>query len=123
MRRASALRREGEPAPVIHLVEEKLTVLVAPDDDQYTAYCPDLDLAVAADSPEGALDDLLQVMQDYAKDHLDELARFSHSPNRAHHLPYVKAISRSRSAGELRQLVAVRYGTVELSVVPVRSAQ
>lgn len=110
----SAPRPREREFPVIELVEEKLTVLVAPDDDQYTAYCPDLDLAVASDSPEQAVVELLEAMREYAEDYLGDLSTFSRSPNRAHHLPYVKVIAACESEWELRRLVAVRYGQIHV---------
>ena len=39
----------------IHIKEKEINVVVFKDDDQYTAYCADLDLATAQDSPEELL--------------------------------------------------------------------
>jgi hypothetical protein len=51
-----------------------------------------LDLATEADSPERALDDLIGMALDYSEQYMAEFDRFSESPNRAAHAPYIRAL-------------------------------
>ncbi len=101
-------------APQLIVAEPILTVLVAPDGDEFTAYCPELDLATAMPTPEEAVKDLLALMQEYAQDYLADFEAFSKSPNRAHHLPYIRKIVACRNEWELRQLVAIKHGNIHL---------
>ena len=103
-----------KPIPMITVPEKRLTVLIAQDDDQYSAYCPELDLVTEMETPESAQEDMLDAMRDYAEEYLDDLKRYSQSPNRAHHLPYVQFIAACKTEWELRMLVEVRYGVVHV---------
>jgi hypothetical protein len=47
---------------------------------------------------EEALEDLIEAMKDYADESLGEIELYGKSPNRAHHLPYIKAIASCKSA-------------------------
>lgn len=98
--------------PRIHLSEKRLSILMARDGDQYCAYCPELDLVTEMDTPEGAMEDMLEAMREYAEEYLNEIALYSASPNRAHHLPYVKAIASCKTDWELMMLAEVSYGIV-----------
>jgi len=86
----------------------KLTVLVRRDEDQYQAYCPELDLVVAQDTPEEALEDLVELAQEYAEDYLAQFEVYSVSPNRAQHKESVEALAACRSGDEVKALFAVR---------------
>ena len=103
-----------KPAPRIIVPEKRLTVLIGQDDDQYSVYCPELDLVTEMKTPEAALEDMLDAMKDYAEEYLDDLELYSRSPNRAHHLPYIQAIAACKTEWELRTLVEVRYGVVHV---------
>ena len=63
-------------------------------DSQWNFYCPELDLATAADTPEAALDDLAQLAIEYAAEYLADFDLYVNSSNRAQHLPYILAIAR-----------------------------
>ena len=78
--------------PRIVLSGKRLSILMARDGDQYCAYCPELDLVTEMDTQEEAMADILEAMREYAEEYLQEIALYSVSPNRAHHLPYVKDI-------------------------------
>lgn len=69
-----------------------LTAIVEPSDGKYVIFCPELDLATEGNTPESALDDLVDMALDYAKQYIEQYEIFSKSPNRASHEPYIKAI-------------------------------
>ncbi|HEX9974802.1 MAG TPA: hypothetical protein VGD14_22300, partial [bacterium] len=83
---------EAKPLPKITIQEKKLTVLMAKDNGNYCASCPELNLVTAMETEEATLNDLLEAMQDYAQEYLGELSLYRNSPNRAHHYPYIRAI-------------------------------
>jgi len=100
--------------PKIALSEKCLTVILARDEDQYCAYCPDLDLVTEMQTPEEAIEDMLEAMEDYAEEYLNDLERYHKSPNRAHHLPYVRAIAGCQDMWELRMLIEILHGRIHL---------
>ena len=98
--------------PKIALSEKRLTVIVARDEDQYCAYCPELDLVAEMATPEDAMNDMLEAMQDYADEYLNELTLYHQSPNRAHHLPYVRLIAECEDSWDLRMLIEILHGRI-----------
>ena len=64
-------------------VSEKLTAIIEPSEEVYVATCPELDLATEGNTPEEALDDLIDMAMDYAEQYMEEFELFSKSPNRA----------------------------------------
>jgi hypothetical protein len=100
--------------PKIELAEKSLTVILALDGDQYCAYCPEMDLTTEMPTPEEAVEDILEAMQDYAAEYLGELDLYRKSPNRAHHLPYVRAVAACRDPWDLRMLVEILHGRIHL---------
>ena len=94
--------------------ERRLTVLVARDERKYCAYCPELDLAAELETLDETIEDLLEAMQDYAEEYLAERDLYARSPNRAHHLPYVEAIAACKDRWELRTLVEIKHGLLQL---------
>jgi Antitoxin of toxin-antitoxin, RelE / RelB, TA system len=89
-------------------------------DDQWNAYCPELDLATAADSEETAIDDLTRLAVEYAAEYLTDFDVYVNSANRAQHLPYVLGIARytldledREALDRVRQLFAVERNWVE----------
>ncbi|MFA0766613.1 MAG: hypothetical protein BDTLLHRC_001566 [Candidatus Fervidibacter sp.] len=107
---AKTTARQIEPRLIV--AEPILTILVARDGDEYTAYCPELDIAAAMETPDEAVKVVLALMREYAEDYLSDLEAYARSPNRAHHLPYVRRIATCRDEWQLRQLVAVKYGDI-----------
>jgi predicted RNase H-like HicB family nuclease len=91
-----------------------LTIYILRDEDKYMAKCPEIDLVTEMDTSEEALQAMLEMMQEYAEDYLNELDLYSNSPNRFHHRPYIEAISRCKTTWDLLELVSVRYGHVQL---------
>lgn len=69
-----------------------LTAILEPSDGKYVIVCPELDLATEGDTTEAAFDDLLEMAIEYAEQYMEEFDRFAHSPNRAAHAPFIKAI-------------------------------
>ena len=100
--------------PRIHLCEKRLSILMARDGDYYCAYCPELDLVTEMDTPESALKDILEAMRDYAEEYMNEGSLYSSSPNRAHHLPYIKEIFSCKTEWDLRMLIEVSYGIIHI---------
>lgn len=101
-------------APRIMVREKSLTMLLAKDDEQYCAYCPELDLATEMPSVEEAVADLLDAIREYAEEYLQDLEVYSRSPNRAHHLPYVRAVASCQTDWDLRALIEIKHGYVHL---------
>ena len=102
------------PVPKILTYEKRLTVILARDKEGYCAYCPELDLVTAMDSAEEALEDLIEAMKDYAEEYMRDLKLFTASPNRSHHLPYIKAVTSCKNDWEIKMLIEVQYGLVHL---------
>jgi hypothetical protein len=105
-------RRAKEPKIVVS--EPRLTILLAKDNGQYCAKCPELDLVTELHTADAALEDLIEAIQDYAKEYLRERDRYTTSPNRAHHLPYVEAIAACKTDWELRTLIEIKHGLVHV---------
>ncbi len=63
-----------------------------PETNQYVAACPELDLAVAGDSEDEAIEELSEAIEEYAQDYLERLDLFANSPNRSAHLPLILSI-------------------------------
>lgn len=88
------VRRHRRKEPKIVVAEPLLTILLGKDNGLYCAKCPELDLVTELPSADAALEDLIEAIQDYAKEYIQEGDRYAASPNRAHHLPYIEAIAK-----------------------------
>lgn len=82
----------------------KLTAIIEPSEGVYVVFCPELDLAAEGDTPEAALDDLIEVALDYAEQYMAESDRFSQSPNRSPHAPYIQGIQANPTPAGVRAL-------------------
>jgi predicted RNase H-like HicB family nuclease len=89
---------------VLKAAQGKLTAIIEPGETVYVAFCPELDLATQGDTPEAAVDDLIEMALDYAEQYMAEFDRFSQSPNRAAHAPYIKAIHADPTPAGVRAL-------------------
>jgi len=89
---------------VLKPAQRKLTAIIEPSEGVYVAFCPELDLATEGDTPDAALDDLIEMALDYAEQYVVEFERFSQSPNRAAHAPYIRAIQTNPSPAGVRAL-------------------
>jgi predicted RNase H-like HicB family nuclease len=89
-----------------------LTVYILQDDGRFMAKCPELDLVTEMDSREEVLDAIVQMIEEYAGDYHSRMKKFSRSPNRAHHKPYVEMIIACKTKWELLELLNVKYGHV-----------
>lgn len=98
--------------PKIMLREKSLSILLAQDGDKYCAYCPELDLVTETDTPEEAVEDMIEAMKDYAEEYIEDFELYSKSPNRAHHLPYIRAIESCKTDWELKMLIEIKHGLV-----------
>jgi len=85
-------------------VSEKLTAIIEPSEGVYVASCPELDLATEGESPELALDDLIDMAIDYAEHYMQEFELFSKSPNRAPHKQYILEIHRRANKEKVKEL-------------------
>ena len=79
-------------AVVLKPAEIKLTAIIEPADGAFVALCPELDLTTEGDTPDAALADLVEMALDYSEQYAAEFDRFSQSPNRAPHAPYIRAL-------------------------------
>ena len=98
----------------------RLTAQLAFADEQWSAYCPELDLAAASDTPESAVRELAQLAIEYAAEYLADFDIYVNSANRAGHLPYILAIARHTTDPEnveaveaVRQLFVSQQDWVE----------
>lgn len=89
---------------VLKPAQPKLTAIIEPSERVYVAFCPELDLATEGNTPEAALDDLIEMALDYADQYMTEFDRFSQSPNRAPHAPYIQAINANATPAGVRAL-------------------
>ncbi len=85
-------------------VYEKLTAIIEPSEGVYVATCPELDLAREGNTPEEALDDLIDMAMDYAEQYMEEFELFNKSPSRAAHIPYVLEIHEKGTKEKVREL-------------------
>jgi len=81
-----------------------LTAIIEPSEGRFVASCPELDLATEGETPEEAVDDLVEMAIDYADQYAEEIERFSKSPNRTGHLPFIKTIQKLHSKEKVRKL-------------------
>ncbi len=98
--------------PKIMVQEKGLSVLLAMDGEKFCAYCPELDLVTEMDTPEEAIEDIIDAIKDYANEYITDFELYSKSPNRAHHLPYIEAIKSCKTDWELRMLIEIKHGLV-----------
>lgn len=89
---------------VLKPARRKLTAIIEPSEGVYVAFCPELDLATEGNTPEAALDDLIEMALDYAEQYMAEFERFSQSPNRAVHSPYIQAVHADPTPAGVRAL-------------------
>lgn len=89
---------------VLKPTERKLTAIIEPSEGVYVAFCPELDLATEGDTPQATLDNLIDMALDYAEQYMAEFERFSQSPNRAAHAPYIQAIHANPTPAGVRAL-------------------
>ena len=89
---------------VLKPAQRKLTAIIEPSEGVYVASCPELDLATDGDTPEAALEDLIEMALDYGEQYMAEFDRFSQSPNRAAHAPYIQAIHANPTPPGVRAL-------------------
>ena len=102
----------GEPR--IMMQEKRLSILLALDGEKFCAYCPELDLVTEMDTPEEAIADMIEATKDYAEEYMEDFELYSKSPNRAHHLPYIKAISSCKTDWDLRMMIEIKHGLVHV---------
>ncbi len=89
---------------ILNPIEKKLTAIIEPSEGVYVAFCPELDLATEGDTPAAALEDLIEMALDYADQYMAEFDRFSQSPNRTAHAPYIQAIHANPTSAGVRAL-------------------
>jgi predicted RNase H-like HicB family nuclease len=102
----------GEPR--IMMQEKRLSILLALDGEKFCAYCPELDLVTEMDTPEEAIADMIEAIKDYAEEYMEDFELYSKSPNKAHHLPYIKAISSCKTDWDLRMMIEITHGLVHV---------
>lgn len=85
-------------------VKPKSTAIIKPDNGEFMAYCPELDLVTAQKNEEAAFDGLVEMAREYAKEYEKNLELYLRSSNRAHHYDYIKLINERRSVRETEGL-------------------
>jgi predicted RNase H-like HicB family nuclease len=91
-------------AVVLKPAEIKLTAIIEPAEGAFVALCPELDLATEGDTPDAALADLVAMALDYSEQYTAEFDRFSQSPTRAPHAPYIRALRANPTPAGARAL-------------------
>jgi predicted RNase H-like HicB family nuclease len=81
-----------------------LTAIIEPSEGKYVIACPELDLSTEGDTPEAAFEDLVEMAVDYAEQYMEEYDRFTKSPNRAAHAPFIRAIHELASQEKVKTL-------------------
>jgi len=81
-----------------------LTAIVEPCEGRYVIVSPELDLATEGDTPEAAFEDLVDMVIDYAEQYMEQYDRFSKSPNRAAHAPFIRVIHKMASKDKVKTL-------------------
>jgi hypothetical protein len=89
-----------------------LTVCIFKDNNKFCAKCVELDLVAETDSIEETAEEMIEEIKEYAEEYVKDIDLYSNSPNRAHHLPYIKAVASCKSDWDLRMLLEVRYGSI-----------
>jgi Antitoxin of toxin-antitoxin, RelE / RelB, TA system len=99
----------GTREPVVMLpianLDLRLTAQITVADNQWTAYCPEIDLATAADTQELAITELAQLAAEYAAEYLADFDLYVNSPNRSSHLPHILAIARYTTSSQDREAI------------------
>ena len=109
-----------ERSAAIVVPEKILQVIIFPDNGEYTAYCPQFDLATSQATPEDVLKDIIYAIEEYIEDYMNSFNIYSKSPNRAGHSSLIQKAKEARSRWELRELIEVRYG--EIYIRPVQKS-
>lgn len=89
---------------ILKPAQARLTAIIEPSDKVFVALCPELDLATEGDTLEAALESLIDMALDYSEQYMAEFDRFSRSPNRAGHAPYIRALRLDPTPGGARRL-------------------
>jgi predicted RNase H-like HicB family nuclease len=82
-----------------------LTVLLVKDDGHSMAKCVELDLITEMDTPQEALQAIVEMMREYAEDYRERENLFLASPNRAQHKPYIDRILACRDEWAVWELL------------------
>jgi len=99
------IRKEVRAMPVVMKdTASKLTAILEPAEGKFIASCPELDLCTEGETAEEALEDLIDMAVDYAEHYMQEFDRYSTSPNRAGHFPYIQALHAASSRETARRL-------------------
>lgn len=114
-RQVFELLKKGKPVAILqdidtykHLISNfKMHCTVKPDNGQFMAYCPELDIVTTLDTKEEAIEDLIDAVKDYAERYMHEFELYANSPNRAHHLPYVLAILFCETNEEIKKMLGL----------------
>ena len=98
----ATLPLDGRTMPLASKTQpHELTAIIQPDDDGYLAVCPEVDVVAGGETTGGALANLLEALRDYAEEYLADQQLYERSPNRSHHLAYVRAIAATANERDL----------------------
>jgi hypothetical protein len=114
MPKTKNVRSNRNKRPVLSLQGPLLTVIMAPDQKMVCALCPELDLVAESSSEAESLQDLIEAIRNYAEEYLADWELYSQSPNRAHHWPYLQAVLKTKDDWQLKRLLDVRYGILQV---------
>lgn len=100
--------------PKITIEERRLSLLLARDGEMICAYCPELDLVAELETVEEVIEDMIEAIKEYAEEYLENFELYSNSPNRAHHLPYIRAVTSCKTDWDIKKLLEIRYGSIHI---------
>lgn len=88
-------------------VKPLLSVVLQPDGETYCAECPELSLATEDDTPRKALNNLVELIREYAEDYQAGFEHYAKSPNRAQHWPLLKRVLACKTKREIKALLGL----------------
>ena len=112
-----------EATPAYVLKPPLLNVVLFSEGQRIMAQCIELDLITEMDSAEAALKAIVEMIREYAEDYREREELFAHSPNRAHHKPYLDELLRCNTEQELLERLVIRYGSIQLPSISPGAAQ
>ncbi|MEW6607479.1 MAG: hypothetical protein AB1414_08505 [bacterium] len=84
--------------PKIIIKEKSLSLLLIKEEDGFCVYCPELDLVTESSTSQSAIEDMIEEIVEYCDEYMREIEIYTRSPNRFHHLPYVKTVASCKQA-------------------------
>jgi hypothetical protein len=93
---------------LVRLPEDiRLTIITQRDEEVFSAYCPELDMITAQPTIEGAIEDLIDMIEGYSEVFAQDWQRCYRHSRFASHWPFVRAVLSCRNSAGVRNLLDV----------------